>query len=40
MLMTDLIAIKRDGGTLSREQIEFMIRGYTDGSIPEYSLGS
>ena len=36
MLMTDIIAAKRDGGELTREQIEFFVRGVTDGSIPDY----
>ena len=34
--MTDIIAAKRDGGELTREQIEFFVRGVTDGSIPDY----
>ena len=36
MLMTELIAKKRDGGTLTAEEIAFMIEGYTKGSIPDY----
>ena len=36
MLMTDIIAAKRDGGELTRGQIEFFVRGVTDGSIPDY----
>ncbi len=36
MLMTDIIGKKRDGGELSREEIEFFIKGVVDGSIPDY----
>jgi pyrimidine-nucleoside phosphorylase len=34
----DIIAKKRDGGELSREEIEFMIRGATSGEIPDYQM--
>ena len=40
MQMTDLIAKKRDGGALSTEEIEFIIRGYTEGSIPDYQMSA
>lgn len=40
MLMTDLIAIKRDGGELSTEEIDFMIQGYTRGEIPDYQMSA
>ena len=40
MRMTDLIAAKRDGGELTTEEISFMIRGYTDGSIPDYQMSA
>ncbi len=40
MQMTELIAVKRDGGKLSKEEIEFMIRGYTDGLIPDYQMSA
>lgn len=36
MLMTDIIEKKRDGYTLTREEIDFFIKGYTEGSIPDY----
>lgn len=36
MHVPTLIARKRDGGALSREEIAFLVRGLTDGSIPEY----
>ena len=40
MLMADLIAKKRDGGELSREEIYFMIDGYTRGDIPDYQMSA
>ena len=40
MRAVDLIRTKRDGGALSREQLEFMVRGVTDGSLPEYQVSS
>ena len=40
MLMTELIAKKRDGGLLSEEEIEFMIGGYTRGDIPDYQMSA
>ena len=40
MQMTDLLAKKRDGGALSTEEIDFMIQGYTRGSIPDYQMSA
>lgn len=40
MLMTELIAKKRDGGELSRQEIDFMISGYTRGEIPDYQMSA
>ncbi len=40
MLMTDLIAKKRDGEELNREEIYFMIDGYTRGTIPDYQMSA
>ena len=40
MLMTDLIAKKRDGGELSTEEIAFMIEGYTKGEIADYQMSA
>ena len=40
MLMTDLIAKKRDGGRLSAEETDFMIRGFTRGEIPDYQMSA
>ena len=40
MQMSDLIVKKRDGGALTTEEIQFMIRGYTDGTIPDYQMSA
>ncbi len=40
MRMYDLIVKKRNGGTLTREEIAFMVRGYTDGEIPDYQMSA
>lgn len=40
MRMVDLIEKKRDGGELSKEEINFIIDGYTDGTIPDYQMSS
>ena len=40
MLMTDLIAKKRDGGELSLEEIRFMIDGYVRGEIADYQMSA
>ena len=40
MLMTELIAKKRDGAALSEEEINFMIEGYTRGEIPDYQMSA
>ena len=40
MLMTDLIAKKRDGGELSTEEIKFMIDGYVRGDIADYQMSA
>lgn len=40
MRMIDIIAKKRDGGELSKEEIEHFINGYTDGDIPDYQVSS
>ena len=40
MQMTELIAKKRDGGALSTEEIREMIRGYVEGTIPDYQMSA
>jgi len=40
MLMTDIILKKRHNKKLSDEEIEFFIKGYVDGSIPDYQVSS
>ena len=40
MRMTDLIEKKRDGGELTGDEIRWMIRGFTDGVIPDYQMSA
>ena len=40
MRMVDLIEKKRDGFELSKEEIDFIIEGYTKGSIPDYQMSA
>ena len=40
MLMTDLIAKKRDKNELSKEEISFMIEEYVKGTIPDYQMSA
>jgi pyrimidine-nucleoside phosphorylase len=40
MRTVDLIAKKRDGGQLSQAEIDYLIQGYTDGSIPDYQMSA
>lgn len=40
MRMYDIIHKKRNGGELSCEEIEFFVKGYTDGSIPDYQAAA
>lgn len=40
MRMVDLIEKKRDGQALSKEEIAFIITGFTDGSIPDYQMSA
>ncbi|MBO1579560.1 pyrimidine-nucleoside phosphorylase [Bacillus sp. XF8] len=40
MRMVDIIAKKRDGKELTTEEIRFFIKGYTDGSIPDYQVSA
>lgn len=38
--MSDLIVKKRNGGTLTGEEIGFMVEGYTNGRIPDYQMSA
>jgi pyrimidine-nucleoside phosphorylase len=40
MRTIDIIAKKRDGGELAREEIEFFVQGYTQGEIPDYQAAA
>jgi pyrimidine-nucleoside phosphorylase len=40
MRMVDLIEKKRDGGELSKQEINFIIQGYTKGEIPDYQMSA
>ena len=40
MRMYDIIIKKRNGETLTDEEIAFFIKGYTDGSIPDYQAAA
>ncbi len=40
MRMFDVIEKKKRGGILSKEEIEFVVKGYTDGSIPDYQMSA
>ncbi|TFE30753.1 pyrimidine-nucleoside phosphorylase [Cohnella luojiensis] len=40
MRTVDLITKKRDGGELTEQEINSLIAGYTDGSIPDYQMSA
>lgn len=40
MLMSEVIAKKRDGGKLTQEEIHFVVDGYTKGTIPDYQMSA
>jgi pyrimidine-nucleoside phosphorylase len=40
MRTVDIIRAKRDGGELTRDQIAWMVRGASDGSVPDYQLSA
>lgn len=40
MNMYDLILKKRNGGVLSKEEITYIVMGYTEGSIPDYQMSA
>lgn len=40
MRMYDIIAKKRDGGTLSSQELAWMVKKYTAGEIPDYQMSA
>lgn len=40
MRMLEIIEKKRDGHELTKQEIEFVIQGYTEGSIPDYQMSA
>lgn len=40
MRMVDIITKKRDGHELTKEEISFFVKGYTEGSIPDYQASA
>jgi len=40
MLMYELLSKKKTGGILTRDEIDFMIAGYLDGTIPDYQMSA
>ena len=40
MRLYDIIKKKRDGGKLSKDEIDFVISGYTAGDIPDYQISA
>ena len=40
MRMFDIIAKKRDGGILSREELTFAVNGFVAGEIPDYQMSA
>lgn len=40
MRMYDIIVKKRNGGALTEEEIRFFVKGYTEGSIPDYQASA
>lgn len=40
MRMVDLITKKRDGGELTKEEIQYIIQAYTEGSVPDYQVSA
>src|SRR5499427_7827030 len=40
MYVTDLLRRKRDGGELQRNEIEFLINGYTQDAVPDYQMSA
>ena len=40
MTVYDIIMKKKRGGELSDEELDFIVRGYTDGTIPDYQISA
>jgi len=40
MRAVDLIAKKRDGGALTSDEIDWLVRGYTEGSVADYQMAA
>ena len=40
MRMYDMIEKKKQGQTLSREEIQYVVMGYTKGEIPDYQMAA
>ena len=40
MRMVDLIEYKKNNGEFNQQQIQFIIDGYVDGSIPDYQMSA
>ena len=40
MRAVDLIVKKREGGELGREELDFLVRGYVRGEVPDYQMSS
>lgn len=40
MNIVDIISKKRDGGALTKEEIEYFVTGYTDGTLPDYQASA
>ncbi|ASS75036.1 pyrimidine-nucleoside phosphorylase [Tumebacillus algifaecis] len=38
--MYDIIHKKRDGGQLNKQEIAYIVKGFTDGSIPDYQMSA
>jgi len=39
-LVSELLRKKRDGLALSDDEIAFLVRGFSDGSIPDYQVAA
>src|SRR6266853_996593 len=40
MNVTEIIRNKRNGRALSRQELEFLLKGYLDGTVPEYQMSA